>query len=300
MATQNGFRGVFAFSVTPSRDDGDRIDHDRFREFLDFQIDEGVHGIAVFGSTGSNGSFSEQEKRDTMKMAVEHVKGRVPLIFGTGAITTAEAVRQARDAEAVGADGVLVVPITYWPLTDDEVYQHYKAIATAIRIPVTVYNNPWTTGVDIKPPLLARLCADLENVRYVKESTGDLTRITAIRRLTRGRLTVFAGWENSTLQSFMAGSEGWFSGMTNLIPRACAQLFHLAVEKADMLGARALFDRMFPLCDFMCQKSHVRVAHTALELLGRPMGPPRRPLRLLEPADRSELERLLREFGTLT
>jgi 4-hydroxy-tetrahydrodipicolinate synthase len=298
MASKNGFRGVFSFSVTPTTDDGDRIDEKKFREFLDYQIEQGVHGIAVFGSTGANGSFSEDEKKATMKMAVGHVKGRVPLIFGTGAITTAEAVRQAQHAQEVGADGVLVVPITYWPLTENEVYEHYAAIARAIRIPITVYNNPWTTGVDIKPPLLVRL-AEIDNIRYVKESTGDLTRVSHIRRLTKGKMTVFAGWESTTLQSFMAGSEGWFSGMTNLVPRECVQFFDLAVDKADAVAARELFDRIFPLCDFMCAKSHVRVAHTALELLGRPMGPPRKPLRMLEAADRAELEKLLREFGAL-
>jgi 4-hydroxy-tetrahydrodipicolinate synthase len=298
MARPNSFRGVFSFSVTPTKDDGAAIDEGRLREFLDFQIAEGVHGIAVFGSTGSNGSFSEEEKRQTMKVAVDHVRGRVPLIFGTGAITTAEAVRQARDAEQAGADGILVVPITYWPLTENEVYEHYRAIAAATPLPITIYNNPWTTGVDIKPPLLARL-AELDTIVAVKESSGDLTRITQIRQLTRGRMTVFAGWESVTLQAFMAGCEGWFSGMTNIMPRECVRLFELAVEKADAVGAREHFERIFPLCDFMCQKSHVRVAHTALELLGRPMGPPRRPLRMLEAADRAELERLLREFGAL-
>jgi 4-hydroxy-tetrahydrodipicolinate synthase len=296
MGMAKALRGVFSFSVTPTRDDGDRIDHDRLREFLDFQIEAGVHGIAVFGSTGSNGSFSEEEKRETMTVAVKHVNGRIPLIFGTGAITTAEAVRQSRHAEEVGADGLLVVPITYWPLTDDEVYEHYRAIAAAVRLPITVYNNPWTTGVDIKPPLLARL-SEIDSIRCVKESSGDLTRITAIRRLTKGKMTVFAGWESNTLQAFMAGAEGWFSGMTNLTPRECAELFDLAVEKNDMIRSRELFDRLFPLCDFMCQKSHVRVAHTGLELLGRPMGPPRRPLRMLQPQDRAELQRLLDEFG---
>lgn len=298
MGMNKTLRGVFSFSVTPTKDDGDRIDHDRLREFLDFQIEQGVHGIAVFGSTGSNGSFGEEEKRETMKVAVKHVKGRVPLIFGTGAITTAEAVRQSKYAEDVGADGLLVVPITYWPLTEKEVYEHYRAIARAVKIPITVYNNPWTTGVDIKPPLLARL-AEIDNIRCVKESSGDLTRITTIRRLTKGRMTVFAGWESNTLQAFMAGAEGWFSGMTNITPRECAELFDLAVEKNDMIRSRELFDRLFPLCDFMCAKSHVRVAHTALELLGRPMGPPRRPLRMLEPRDRAELQRLLKEFGAL-
>lgn len=298
MARTNGFRGVFSFSVTPTRDDGAAIDHERLREFLDHQIDEGVHGIAIFGSTGSNGSFSEDEKRAAVQVAVDQVRGRVPLIVGTGAITTAEAVRQAQDAADAGADGLLVVPITYWPLTENEVYEHYRAVAAATPLPITIYNNPWTTGVDIQPPLLARL-AELDTIVAVKESSGDLTRISRIRQLTEGRMTIFAGWESVTLQAFMAGCEGWFSGMTNIMPGACVELFDLAVERADAVAARAHFERIFPLCDFMCQKSHVRVAHTALELMGRPMGPPRRPLRMLEAPDRAELERLLRGFGAL-
>src|SRR5262249_6362271 len=135
VAEPTSIRGVFSFCVTPTKDDGAAIDEEGLRELLDHQIAEGVDGIAVFGSTGSNGSFSEDEKRRTMRVAIDAVRRRVPVIVGTGAITTAEAVRQARDAEAAGADGLLVVPITYWPLTDNEVYEHYRAIAAATPLP---------------------------------------------------------------------------------------------------------------------------------------------------------------------
>jgi 4-hydroxy-tetrahydrodipicolinate synthase len=135
-------RGVFSFTATPLRDDGATIDLDRLRSHLDWQIEHGVHGIAVLGSTGSNGSFSEKEREELIRATVKHVNGRVPVMAGTGSITTDEAVRMSRFAEDVGADAAIVVPITYWPLTDNEVYEHYSRIAKAIKIPVIIYNNP--------------------------------------------------------------------------------------------------------------------------------------------------------------
>ena len=294
MGTTKKFRGVFGFPVTPTKDDGEKVDEDRLRSHLDYLIERGVKGVAVLGSTGAIGSFSEEERRRITTTTVKHVNGRVPVIIGTGALTTSDAVRLSKFAEDSGADGVIVVPITYWPLTDNEIYEHYKAIANAISIPIVVYNNPWTTGTDIKPPVLARL-AEIENIRYVKESSGDVTRVTSIARLTKGTMTIFNGWEPSAFEAFMAGADGWFAGMTNVIPRQCVELFDLAVEKRDVLGARELFRRMYPLCEFVAEKSHVRVAHTALDLMGRPVGPPRRPLRMLGAEDRNRLERILLE-----
>ncbi|MEE8188474.1 MAG: dihydrodipicolinate synthase family protein [Kiloniellales bacterium] len=296
--TNRKFRGVFAFNATPTTDDGEKIDEDRLRQLADYQIERGVHGMVMFGSTGANGSFTSAERLSAAKAAVKHVDGRVPVLCGVGSMTTVETMTLAKAVEDAGVDGVLVVPITYWPLTDDEVYEHYERVAGAVKIPLVLYNNPGTTGVDIKPPLVARL-AEIDNIRYIKESSSDLTRITAIRRLTNDTMTVFSGWESLTLQSLLSGAEGWFSGMTNLCPRESVQLFDLAVEKKDPAGARELFDRLFPLCEFMCAKSHVRVAHAALPILGIPVGPPRRPLRELGLADKAELERLMRKCGVL-
>ncbi len=292
------FRGVFAFNATPTKNDGAAIDEDRLRELADYQIEQGVHGIVAFGSTGANGSFSSAERLSAARAAARHVDGRVPLLCGVGSMTTAETVSLAREVEDAGVDGVLVIPITYWPLTDDEIYEHFEQVAEAVAVPVIVYNNPGTTGVDIKPDLVARL-AQIDNVANIKESSSDLTRITAIRQLTNDAMTVFCGAENLTLESLMAGADGWFSGMTNLCPADCVRLFDLAVEQKDVTAARELFDRMFPLCDFMCGRSHVRVAHAALSLLGMPVGSPRRPLRDLADRDKAELERLMRNYGLL-
>jgi len=298
MSRANRFRGIFAFAATPTTGDGESVDEGRLRELLDYFIEQRVHGIAVFGSTGAIGSFTEEERRRLAKVAVEHVNGRLPVIVGTGALTTSEAVRLSKYAEDVGADGVIVVPITYWPLTDEEIYDHYRRIATSIKIPVCVYNNPGTTGVDMKPPLLARM-AEIDNIRYVKESSGDLTRITSLARLTKNTVSVFHGHESTALEAFMAGAQGWFAGIANAIPRQCVELFELAVDKGDVLRAREHFYKMLPLCEFFVEKSLVRCSHTALELLGRPMGPPRRPLRMLAPDDRARLDAMLREIGVL-
>ncbi len=291
-------RGVFSFTATPTRDDGATIDLDRLRSHLDWQIENRVHGIAVLGSTGSNGSFTEKEREDVIKTTIKHVNGRVPVMAGTGSMTTDEAVRMSRFAEDAGADAVIVVPITYWPLTENEVYEHYSLIAKAIKIPIVVYNNPGTTGVDIKPPMLARL-AEIDNIQGVKESSGDVSRITQIRLLTNEKMTVFHGWEPIAVQGFAAGADGWCPGLTNVLPRECVQLFDLCVEKKDLMGARALFDKMYPICKLMGDTGYIRVVHTALDLMGRSVGPPRRPLRMLDPEYRTQLISILRKMGIL-
>jgi 4-hydroxy-tetrahydrodipicolinate synthase len=297
-AAAKNFRGVFSFIVTPTKDDGEAIDEVRLRESIDYQISNGVQGITVFGSTGGMGSFSEAERRHVIEVAAKHIDGRVRFLPGTGSITTAEAIRLSQFAEGVGADGVLVVPINYWKPTDNELYGHYEAIAQGVKIPVGIYNNPGTTGVDIKPALVARI-AKIDNVGFIKESSGDMSRISAIRQLTGYQISVLNGNDACTPEAVAAGVEGWFAGSGNFMPDKCLEVFRLGYEKKDIDAMRAYFQAMFPLCDYMAVKGYIRVAHTACELLGRPMGPPRRPLRMLEPADRAVLAGLLEKAGLM-
>src|SRR5260221_591524 len=140
------------------------------------------------------------------------------------ALPPAEAIRLSQHAEAVGADGVLVVPITYWRLTDQELYGHYEAIARAVKFPVGIYNNPGTTGVDIKPAVVARI-ATIDNVGFVKESSGDMSRISAIRQLTGYQIAVMNGNDACTPEAIAAGVDGWFAGSANIMPKQCVELF---------------------------------------------------------------------------
>jgi 4-hydroxy-tetrahydrodipicolinate synthase len=286
------FKGVYAFVATPTTDDGERIDEARLRQSIDFQISNGVDGITVFGSTGGIGSFSETERQMVIEIAAKQINGRVRFLPGTGAISTAEAIRLSKFAADHGADGVLVVPITYWRLTENELYEHYEAIARSIKIPVGIYNNPGTTGVDIKPALVARI-ATIDNVGFIKESSGDMSRISAIRQLTDYKISVMNGNDACTPEAIAAGVDGWFAGSCNIMPKQCVELFRLGHGEKNIVAMRDYFQPMFPICDFMGLRGYIRVAHAACELLGRPVGPPRRPIRSLDAADRSYLRSLL-------
>jgi 4-hydroxy-tetrahydrodipicolinate synthase len=247
-AAANKFRGVFAFIVTPTNNDGEAVDEGRLRGAIDYQIAHGVHGLTVFGSTGGMGSFSERERQRVIEVAAKHIDGRVRFLPGTGSITTAQAVRLSQFAEAAGADGVLVVPINYWKPTDNELYGHYEAIAKAVKIPLGIYNNPGTTGVDIKPALVARI-AKIDNVGFIKESSGDMSRISAIRQLTGYQISVLNGNDACTPEAIAAGVEGWFAGSANFMPERCVELFRLGYEKKDIDAMREFFQPLFPLCD---------------------------------------------------
>jgi 4-hydroxy-tetrahydrodipicolinate synthase len=197
-------------------------------------------------------------------------------------------------AQDVGCNGVMILPVSYWPLTLDEVFDHYTRVAKSISIPVCLYNNPWTTGLDMKPDFLARL-AQRDKVSCVNESTGDLTRISSIRQLTKGKLTIIAGCESSSLQAFAAGATAWAPVVTNFMPGEAKAFFKAAVFDSDFKKAQALWEQLYPICEYICAKTHIRVAHSGLEVLRRPVGPPRRPLRPLNAADRERLKDLLAE-----
>ncbi|WP_394836586.1 dihydrodipicolinate synthase family protein [Pendulispora rubella] len=288
------FEGLVAFSVTPTRPD-ESIDEDRLCAHIDTLIAAGVDGIAIFGSTGSIGSFSEAERRRVAEVTTKHVGRRVPVAIGTGAMTTAEAVRLSEHAEKVGADALLVVPITYWPLNEAELCAHYRAIASATQLPIFAYNSPVLTGVDMTPNIIVRLWQD-GRVKYLKESARDLLRIPQVKEATEGRLRIFGGRDDSIVEALRLGADGWTSGAANIVPRACRRLFNFANDSQNEFAAHILQRRLAPLMSFLMDKGHVSVCHTALEILGRPIGTPRRPILPLAGEDRIHLEGILRSL----
>lgn len=298
MTSAKRLRGIIGYPVTPMKDDGKEIDENRLRRLLEFLIRGGVHALAVLGSTGSIGSFSEEERRRIAEVTVEHVKGRLPVYVGTGSMSTEEAVRLSMHAEKIGAAGVQLVAMAHWPLTDAELYGYYREVTSAISIPVIVHNVPALSGMDLKPGLLARL-AEIENVQYFKEGSGDLARITRLRQMTKGRVTLCHDQDVTALQGLLAGADVWTPIVSAIMPRHCVDLFRLAVEERKLDAARDFFERIFPLIDFISQKSPVRALHTAFELMGDPVGSPRRPLRPLESSDREQLKVLMSELGLL-
>ena len=253
----------------------------------------------MVGSTGSIGSFDEDERRRIAEVAVEHVKDRVPIFVGTGSMKTEQAVRLSRHAEKIGADGVQVVAMAHWPLTEAELYSYYRDIASAVSIPILVHNVPALSGMDRSrhcSPDWRRSRTFATSRRVPETCPGSL----ASRRMTEGRIELWHDQDVTALQGLLSGADVWAPVVSALMPSQCVELFDLAVEKRKLEAARDLFERMFPLIDFISQKTAVRALHTAFDLMGEPVGPPRRPLRLLDRADRAELRTLLSDFGLLT
>lgn len=174
------FKGVIAYPITPF-DENEKIDIPLFKHLVERLITSGNHGIAPLGSTGVMPYLSDDEKEAVTEATIQQVKGRVPTLVGVSNLTTEKTIHHARFAEKAGADAVMIIPMSYWKLTDDEIVAHYDAVARKISIPIMAYNNPATSGVDMSPALLKRLL-EIPNVTMIKESSGDIQRMHYLRR----------------------------------------------------------------------------------------------------------------------
>ena len=280
--------GINVFSVTPIAAD-QSIDLPRFRTHAADLVAQGVHGLTLFGSTGSNGSFAPSEKMAALDAVLDAVAGRVPVMMGIGSITTQEACALAVHAEKAGAAAVLTVPINYWDPTEREILRHYETIADATALPCWIYNNPPLTGVDITPAMVAKLAAKA-NIVGIKESSGDLSRVLTIPAMTGGKVAVGPGYECFAIEAIAMGAAAWFSGINNVAPALCVRIWDLA-KANDYAGAFVIARDLHPLAELIGRYGHVRAIPEALDLLGRSVGVPRLPLMPLEPAARDEVAR---------
>ncbi len=272
------FRGVFVALVTPMTGDQE-VDDRALTAFTDHLIAEGrVHGLAPLGSTGEYYALSAEERRRVLRTVLDTAAGRVPVVAGANAGSTREVVRFCREAEQLGAAGVLLAAPYYSLPTADELFAHFRAVNDAIGIPIMLYNYPGRTGVDLTPDLIVRL-AELEQVQYVKESSGDATRTTEILRRCGERLTVFCGCDTLALESFAAGATGWVGGVANVFPRHHVELYETAVLLKDFAAGRELDYRLLPLLSlFEGGGKYTQLVKAGCGLAGHPVGPPRQPL----------------------
>ena len=187
------FRGSYTVAVTPFTADGSAVDVPGLKRFLDWQIGVDVPGIIMLGTTGEFLTVTDEERRLIVDTTVKHVRGRMKVLIGTMNMHTPRAVRYSREAEELGADGLMIVPPYYVTPTEDEVFNYYRAISEAVSIPIMLYNNPFTSHVDMSAKLVGRLTRALENVRYIKEASTDVARVFDIIEETKGVMNVFAG-----------------------------------------------------------------------------------------------------------
>lgn len=292
------FEGTFVVSVTPMTKD-EELDLESFKENLDYYIENGVHGIAINGSTGEFAAQSLEELKRVMDAAVEIVGDRVPLISGTAACSTRRVIELTMYAEDAGVDGALIVPPFYSKIDEEEVYQHFRAIDEAVNIPIMVYNNPWTSKIDIPPEGLARL-AELDNVQYVKESSGDITRIPRILDLTDGKMAVFCGSDNLALESFFMGATGFICVAANIFPKHMSKLYEYANFERNYDKAKALYSTVLPLCNFLeSSGKFTQTAKYGLEYFGRKAGPPRKPFLPLSEEHKRQAEEIFKRIQSV-
>lgn len=290
------FRGTYTVLVTPFTADGSGVDADALKRLVNWQIDQGIHGLIPLGSTGEFLSISREERRQVVEICVAEAKGRVPILIGTGMEATFDAVELSREAEAMGADGVMIIPPFYSTPTEDELFEHYRRIGEAISIPIMVYNNPATANVDLLPSMLSRL-SEIDAVTMVKESTLEVTRVRDILELCGDRLTVFAGILG--YESFWLGAEGWVAVCSNILPRQSARLFELVADRGDREAALALYREILPIVRWVGGHRYVSASKAALAMMDMPVGEPRAPRLPLPESERAELAMSLHKLGLI-
>ena len=287
------FRGVFTVMITPINADG-KVNLPALAAFTDWQIREGVHGLIPLGSTGEFLSLSDQDWDDVARTVIQTAAGRVPVLIGTGAEDTREAVRLSCKAEALGADGVMIIPPFYSTPTDDEMVAHYRTIARSISIPIMVYNNPATSNVDMKPELLARI-AEIEGCDYVKESTLEVTRIRDIVRLAGDKMTPFGGILG--FESFVMGAQGWVAVASNVAPASMSRIFTLAADEKKYDEARALYLEWLPIIQAVGGQAYVAGSKALLNHMGFAAGSPLPPRLPLPSEQDAAMKTLVERFG---
>lgn len=283
--------GIIAYPVTPFAVTAG-IDTAALSALVDRLVCSGVHAIAPLGSTGELAYLDEPEFDTVVDTAIAAVDGRVPVVVGVSDLTTAKTIRRARYAQKAGADAVMILPVSYWKLTEREIVAHYAGISDAIGVPIMAYNNPATSGIDMSPELLVRMFETVENVTMVKESTGDLSRMRRIAELSEGRLPFYNGSNPLVLDALRIGAAGWCTAAPNLRPQPCIDLYD-AVRAANLQEAQAIYDELKPLLEFIVAGGLATTVKAGLDLLGVSVGDPRRPLLPLDDAGRTALQQLL-------
>ena len=222
------FRGSYTVTITPFTEDGRKIDIAAWKRFVDWQIKVGVPGIIILGTTGEFLAMTDDERRLFVEATVKHVKGRMDVLVGTMNAYTPNAVRYSREAEELGADGLMIIPPYYYTPTEDEIFAYYKAICEKVSLPIMLYNNPFTSNVDMSAKLVGRLTRAFEQIRYIKEASQHMDRVYDILEETKGVMNVFAG--QRIVESYLYGAVGYVNPYGNYIPRASYRICDFITE----------------------------------------------------------------------
>ena len=285
------FHGVLPALITPFTEDGGAIDEQALAAIVDRLVGAGAGGLVPGGSTGEFTTLTGAERRRLVEVTVEAAAGRVPVVAGTGALSTRETVELSLHAERAGAAAVMIVPPFYDALSWRELLAHYTAVADAIDIPIMYYNLPSASGVRLTAAQLREL-----PISCLKDTGGDATAATELIQ-TDGP-TLLNGWDTLTFAALAAGVRAVVWGAASIVPEPCVELHRLLIDDIDLPAARELWARLWPLCQFLEGQSYPAAVKTACALVGDTTGPVRPPLLPLDDAATDSL-RLLIDRATL-
>jgi 4-hydroxy-tetrahydrodipicolinate synthase len=290
------FRGCYVAIVTPFKENGE-IDEDGLRSNIEFLIGKKVSGIVPCGTTGESATLSWTEHNRVVDIAIEQAKGRIQVIAGAGSNNTAESIAAAKHAIEKKADAILCITPYYNKPTQEGLYQHYKAIASQVSIPIVVYNVPGRTGVNLAPETLERIC-EFKSIAAVKEASGNVTQISEIHRRCGDRITILSGDDALTLPILAVGGKGVISVVGNIVPDKMISLVN-AFFAGDMKEALKWHEDLLPLSNAMFIETNPIPVKTAMNLIGMKAGSLRLPLVQMSDRNKQELTNVLTAYGYL-
>ena len=290
----NNIHGIFAVTVTHFNQDGS-IDYSAISNHIQWLLKSGVHGIIPVGATGEWPALSTDERKKVAEFTMKEVNGKVPVIVGAISPNVDVSVELSNHAGSIGAAGVMILPPPGVHPSQHEIYEFYKYLSGKIPVPVMVYNNPGSCGVAVSPETLMK-CAELPNMGFLKESSGDIMRLTRSVDEVGDKLVVFCGCESLAYESFVMGAKAWVCVLANVAPAMCVKLYNLIVKEKNLDEARKVYRQMLPLLRLLEDTGELwQVVKHSLALKGFGTGKLRLPRQPISDGVRIELEKVLKQ-----
>ncbi len=289
------FTGAGVALITPMYDDGS-INYDEMEQIINDQVANGTDAIIICGTTGEASTMSHEEHIETIRACVEMTKKRVPVVAGTGSNCTATAVYLSKEAQKVGADGLLVVSPYYNKATQNGLKKHFTEIASSVDLPIILYNIQGRTGLNIQPKTIADLVNDVPNIVGVKEASGDISQIAQIFSLTQGDIDVYSGNDDQIFPIVAYGGKGVISVLSHVVPRDTHDIVAKFME-GDIEGSRALQLKYIPLVKALFSEVNPIPVKAAMNMMGYKVGSLRMPLTEMEKNNKEVLRQAMLDAG---
>lgn len=289
------FTGAGVAIVTPFNSD-ETINYNKLDELLDYHCTHGTDAIIICGTTGESATMTEEEHMQCVKFAIDRVKGRIPVIAGTGSNCTRTAIDMSKEAADYGADGLLLVTPYYNKATQAGLIGHYTAVAKEAKAPIIMYSVASRTGCNIEPATVAELVKNVDNIVAVKEASGNISQVAKIMALTDGNIDLYSGNDDQIVPMLSLGAKGVISVLSNVAPQEahdiCEKFF-----KGDVKGSAALQLKALPLIEqLFCEVNPIPVKK-AMQLMGVECGPLRMPLTEISKEHEQALAKAMKDFG---